>query len=198
HPGEQRALGGEEDARVLQVRHRYQLACARWPIAREIFSAVSFTIPDHAGLIRSAGAETESPATTPPESSRMAAPMQRTPSSASSLSTAYPCRRTRSSSRSRAGTESVECFLDGGSPRRIGLDALRPIIEQEELPGGGDVKRRSRADDVYDADQRPPARGALDVDDLVVAPDREVDRLAGGGVQLAHERQRVLAHADAG
>src|SRR5262245_66188651 len=118
HPGEQRALGGEEDAGILEVRHRRQPACPGWPIAREIFSAVSFTIPDHDGLIRSAGAETDSPATTPPESSRMAAPMQRTPSSASSLSTAYPCRRTRSSSRSSAGSEWIVFFVNDGSPVR--------------------------------------------------------------------------------
>ena len=59
------------------------------------------------------------------------------------------------------------------------------------------MQRRARADDVHHADQRAPAGGALDVDHLVVAAHREVDRLAGGVVQLAHEGQGVLAHADA-
>jgi hypothetical protein len=60
------------------------------------------------------------------------------------------------------------------------------------------VERCARADDVHDPHQGAPARGALDVHDLVVAAHREVDRLADLRVQLAHERQRMLAHADAG
>jgi hypothetical protein len=90
-PREQGALGGEEDAGVVKIGHRRErryAAGARCPIAREILSAVSRTIPDHAGFIRSAGADTDSPATSVPVSSRIAAPMQRTPSSASSLSIA--------------------------------------------------------------------------------------------------------------
>ena len=57
-------------------------------MAREIFSAVSFTIADQPGFMRSAGEEIERPATSAPVSSRTPAPTQRTPSSASSLSIA--------------------------------------------------------------------------------------------------------------
>ena len=53
------------------------------------------------------------------------------------------------------------------------------------------------ADHVHHAHRRASARGALDVDDLVVVAHRKVHRLAGLCVQLAHDGQREFAHADA-
>jgi hypothetical protein len=40
------------------------------------------------------------------------------------------------------------------------------------------------------------AVGALDVDDLVALPHRQVDRLMGQLVQLAHRRERRIAHIE--
>ena len=56
---------------------------------------------------------------------------------------------------------------------------------------------RARADDLHHAHHGAGVGGALDVDDLVVVPHREIDRLAQLLVQRLHVRQRLLAHADA-
>src|SRR5258705_1108731 len=72
-----------------------------------------------------------------------------------------------------------------------------PFLEQEQLSRRRDVQRRARADHVHHAHRRAARRGALDVDDLIVVLNREVHGLASLRVQLAHHRQRELAHADA-
>ena len=55
----------------------------------------------------------------------------------------------------------------------------------------------ARADDVHHAHRRAARGGALDVDDLVAVAHGKVGGFAGLRVQLAHHRQRQLAHADA-
>ena len=149
--------------------------------------------------MRSAGEESESAATRWPASSRTAAATQRTPISASSLSVAQPWRWMRSSSRSSCGALVSVFLVCAASPVRLAYSrSLREaLFQQEQLAGGGDVQRGARADDVHHAHRRAARGGALDVDDLVVVAHREVHGLARLRVQLAHHRQRQLAHADA-
>ena len=52
------------------------------------------------------------------------------------------------------------------------------------------------ANQIDDAYQRTSGRGAFDIDDLVVVPCAEVDRLADGFVQFLHEGQGDFAHVD--
>src|SRR5574339_59441 len=86
-----------------------------------------------------------------------------------------------------------------GKPGALGVVAQprEAFLEQEQLARRGDVQRRARADHVHHAHRRAARRGALHVHDLVAVAHREVGGLAGLRVQLAHHRQRELAHADA-
>src|SRR5258707_11233763 len=50
---------------------------------------------------------------------------------------------------------------------------------------------------MHHAHRRAARSSALDIDDLVVVPHGEIRGFAGLRMQLAHQRQRELAHADA-
>src|ERR1041384_67510 len=80
---------------------------------------------------------------------------------------------------------------------RVIAQPREALLEEEQLPRRGDVQRRTRADDVHHAHRRASRRAALHVHDLIVVAHREVGGLSGVRMELAHERQRELAHADA-
>ncbi|OPZ04126.1 MAG: hypothetical protein BWZ09_02008 [Alphaproteobacteria bacterium ADurb.BinA305] len=84
-----------------------------------------------------------------------------------------------------------------GGAAGVVADALEAVLDQEELAGGGGVQRRARAHDVHHAHRGAPARGALDIHDLVAGAHPQVHALAGGGVQLEHVGHRGLAQRDA-
>jgi hypothetical protein len=56
------------------------------------------------------------------------------------------------------------------------------------------VQRRAAADRAHHLHPRALAVGALDVDDFVALAHRQVDRLAGEAMQLAHRHQRGVAY----
>src|SRR6185295_1167504 len=91
----------------------------RWPISREMRSAVSLTSGPHCSFMRSAGEDRDRAATRLPPSSRMPAATQRTPISASSLSVAQPWRWIFSRSRSRSCTLESVFLVCGARPVRF-------------------------------------------------------------------------------
>jgi hypothetical protein len=82
--------------------------------------------------------------------------------------------------------------------RGVGAHTLRVVMGEEELADRGEVQRRPPADGAHHLHARALAERPLDVDDLVALAHREVHRLARQAVQLAHRRQRRIAHVEAG
>jgi hypothetical protein len=82
--------------------------------------------------------------------------------------------------------------------RGIGAHALAVVGGQEELAHRGEVQRGATAHGPHHLHARALAVSALDIDDLVALPHRQVHRLVRDPVQLAHRRQRGVAHRQAG
>ena len=170
----------------------------RCPRLAEICAAVARSRSSHASSSRSAGAEIDRPATSLPWSSRMPAAMQRTPSSSSSSSRAVPywLHPRQLALEPRQLGDAVARVAGQAGARRVGADALRVVVGEEELADRRQMQRRTPADGANDLHSRPFAVGALDVDDLVALAHREVDRLVRQLVQLAHRAERRVANVE--
>ena len=183
---------------LLSGGRRRERVSVRWPSAAEICAAVARSRSSQPSSSRSAGAEIDSPATSLPWSSRCRRPCSARRARAPRRRA--PCRTgcTRASSRSSARQLGDAVARVAGQPGAggIGAHALRVVVRQEQLADRGEMQRRPPADGAHDLHARALAVGALDVDDLVALAHRQVDRLVRQLVQLAHRRQRGIAHVE--
>ena len=76
----------------------------------------------------------------------------------------------------------------------VGADAQRVVRCQKQLADGCQMQGRPPADGAHHLHARAFAEGAFDVDDFVALAHAQVDRLLDQAVQLAHGRQRRVAH----
>src|SRR5690606_25626343 len=77
--------------------------------------------------------------------------------------------------------------------RAVGAHRADVVRREEELAHRREMERRPAADGADDLHAGALGQRALDVDDLVALADGEVDRLAGGPVQLAHRPEGGVA-----
>ena len=87
----------------------------------------------------------------------------------------------------------MSCETGAGA---IGAHIARIVGGQEEFADRGQMQRRTATHRPHHLHAAAFRDRALDIDDLVALADRQIDRLMSEPVELAHRRQRRIAHIE--